>query len=203
MNHRARDESHLSWVVPLGCLRDVVHEVELARRCFGHLPARGKLAKHLVLGPADVVALLPLVVELQRLVCLEKSTIRLRWDIFCVVLIQYVNPCFVRSKNDQITCWCVRNYIWSIMQKYWQKCKNTQGTCESAIVLVWTCHYLRQSSGWEKSFTPHETVHFFWHTRVFVFLAGFEKVILSPVVDATQEAKSRLLSANQGLLFLI
>lgn len=70
MNHRARDESHLSWVVPLGCLRDVVHEVELARRCFGHLPARGELAKHLVLGPADVVALLPLVVELQRLVCL-------------------------------------------------------------------------------------------------------------------------------------
>ena len=203
MNHRARDESHLSWVVPLGCLRDVVHEVELPRRCFGHLPARGELAKHLVLCPADVVALLPLVVELQRLVCLEKSTITLRWDIFCVVLIQYVNPCFVRSKNDQITCWCVRNYVWSIMQKYWQKCKNAQGTCESAIVLVWTCHYLRQSSGWEKSFTPHETVHFFWHTRVFVFLAGLEKVILSPVVDATQEAKSRLLSANQGLLFLI
>ena len=78
INHIARDESHLSWVVPLGCLRDVVHEVELARRCLGHLPARGKLAKHLVLGPADVVALLPLVVELQRLVCLEKSTIRLR-----------------------------------------------------------------------------------------------------------------------------
>ena len=63
--------SHLSWVVPLGCLRDVVHEVELAGGGLGHLPAGGELPEHLVLRPPHVVALLPLVVQLQRLVRLK------------------------------------------------------------------------------------------------------------------------------------
>ena len=65
--------SHLSWVVPLGCLRDVVHEVELASRGLGHLPAWRQGAVHIVIRAADVVALLSLVVELQGLVRLENK----------------------------------------------------------------------------------------------------------------------------------
>ena len=55
-------KSHLSWIVPLGCLGDVVHEVELAGGSLGHLPARWKLTMNFVLCPPHVVALLPLVV---------------------------------------------------------------------------------------------------------------------------------------------
>ena len=73
INHRARDESHLSWVVPLGCLGDVVHEVELASGGLGHLPARRQRAVHIVVRAANVVALLSLVVELQGLVRLENK----------------------------------------------------------------------------------------------------------------------------------
>ena len=90
--------SHLSWVVPLGCLRDVVHEVELAGGCLGHLPAGGKLTKHLVFCPPHVVALLPLVVQLQRLVRLKQIH-----NYFSRLLIQYANTCLVGSKKYQIT----------------------------------------------------------------------------------------------------
>ena len=55
-------KSHLSWIVPLGCLGDVVHEVELAGGSLGHLPAWWKLTMNFVLSPPHVVALLPLVV---------------------------------------------------------------------------------------------------------------------------------------------
>ena len=100
--------SHLSWVVPLGCLRDVVHEVELAGGCLGHLPPGGKLTKHLVLRPPNVVALLPLVMQLQRLVRLKQIH-----NYFCCLLIQSMYKyIFDRKQKYQITCqWCVRNYV--------------------------------------------------------------------------------------------
>lgn len=73
LGHLIHKRSHLSRVVPLGCLGDVVHEVELASGGLGHLPARRQGAVHIVIRAANVVALLSLVVQLQGLVRLENK----------------------------------------------------------------------------------------------------------------------------------
>ena len=151
-----QEGSHLSWVVPLGGLGDVVHEVELAWGRLGHLPSWRKLTKHLVFRPTHVVALLPLVVQLQRLVrleqihnqtfgwkneqsdiWLEKFTIRhLVGTCTLLFLICSHSICKSMFSWTEITWWCVRNYVLSIMQKV-LACK--QACWKQVIVLVWAC----------------------------------------------------------------
>ena len=119
MNHRARDEYHLSWVVPLGCLRDVVHEVELAGGCLGHLPTGGKLTKHLVFCSPHVVALLPLVVQLQRLVRLKQ--IHNHFSVFSSNMQIHVWP---EAKSIKSRDGCVSEITFDqLCKKYWHLCK--------------------------------------------------------------------------------